>query len=174
MAHPGGRPTKYRAEYAEQVYKLCLLGATDEQLADFFEVHVDTIHEWAAKRRKFSEARKRGKTQADSRVAESLFHRALGYEHDAVKIVLHEGEFVEHPYRERYPPDTGACAFWLKNRQPELWRDRHQHEHTGAGGGPIETHELSDAELLERAHQQANRLATLAAATNGNGNGRHK
>jgi len=30
-----GRPTNYHPEYAEQAYKLCLLGATDEQLGDF-------------------------------------------------------------------------------------------------------------------------------------------
>jgi hypothetical protein len=31
-----GRPTKYKEEYNEQAYKLCLLGATDKELADFF------------------------------------------------------------------------------------------------------------------------------------------
>jgi hypothetical protein len=30
-----GRPTKYRVDYNEQGYKLCLLGATDNDLADF-------------------------------------------------------------------------------------------------------------------------------------------
>lgn len=35
---PGGRPTKYKPEYVEQSAKLCALGATDMELADFFEV----------------------------------------------------------------------------------------------------------------------------------------
>lgn len=33
----GGRPTKYKEEYTDQAYKLCLLGATDKEMADFFE-----------------------------------------------------------------------------------------------------------------------------------------
>lgn len=32
------RPTKYQEAYAEQARKLCLLGYTDAELADFFEV----------------------------------------------------------------------------------------------------------------------------------------
>ncbi|SDY78195.1 hypothetical protein [Nitrosomonas sp. Nm33] len=40
---PTGRPTSYRPEYAEQAYKLCLLGATDKQLAEFFNVVESTI-----------------------------------------------------------------------------------------------------------------------------------
>lgn len=43
----GGRPTRYKAEYAEQAYKLCLLGATDEQIAWFFDVTVATLAQWA-------------------------------------------------------------------------------------------------------------------------------
>lgn len=45
----GGRPTKYRPEYAEQAEKLAKLGATDFQVADFFGAHLATIHRWAAR-----------------------------------------------------------------------------------------------------------------------------
>lgn len=31
------RPTKYQEAYAEQARKLCLLGYTDAELADFFK-----------------------------------------------------------------------------------------------------------------------------------------
>lgn len=44
--HAGGRPSKYREEYADQARKLCLLGATDADLASFFEVNEDTVNEW--------------------------------------------------------------------------------------------------------------------------------
>ena len=42
----GGRPTLFKEEYLEQAYKLCLLGATDADLADFFGVDEDTINLW--------------------------------------------------------------------------------------------------------------------------------
>jgi len=40
---PGGRPSGYREEFAEQARKLCRLGATDKELADFFGVDEATI-----------------------------------------------------------------------------------------------------------------------------------
>jgi len=46
-----GRPTKYLSEYNEQVEKLCKLGATDKQLADFFNVTEKTINNWKVKPR---------------------------------------------------------------------------------------------------------------------------
>ena len=33
-----------------------------------------------------------------------------------------DGVFL--PYVEHFPPDTTACIFWLKNRRPEVWRER--------------------------------------------------
>jgi hypothetical protein len=33
------------------------------------------------------------------------------------------------PYRQHVPPDVVACIFWLKNRRPDLWRDRQDHRH---------------------------------------------
>ncbi|MBL3206262.1 terminase, partial [Klebsiella pneumoniae] len=41
-----GRPSKYKPEFAEQAKKLAVLGATDAQMADFFEVSVSTINLW--------------------------------------------------------------------------------------------------------------------------------
>ena len=68
-----------------------------------------------------------GKSRADAGVAASLFHRAKGYSHDAVKIVADAKTGAEHivPYTEHYPPDTTACIFWLKNRRKNDWRDGH-------------------------------------------------
>lgn len=131
----GGRPSSYRPEYAEQTYKLALLGATDEDLANFFGVSVQTIHNWTDRHPEFVESRKKGKAHADAKVAESLYRRAIGYEHEAVKITTHAetGHTTITPYIERYPPDTTAAIFWLKNRRPDLWRDKQVQEHTGDG-----------------------------------------
>ncbi len=125
MANPPGRPTDYQSDYPEKARKLCLLGATDQQIADFFEVDVRTIYRWKISHAEFCQALKSGKSEVDEQVERSLLNRALGYEHDAVKIFCSkDGEVTQVKYREVVPPDTTACIFWLKNRRSREWRDR--------------------------------------------------
>ena len=124
-----GRPSPYYDGIVEQVYKLTLLGATDQQLADFFDVCVATVHNWKNEHPEFLEALQRGKEEADATIAESLFHRAKGYSHPEVHISNYQGQITQTPLTKHYPPDTAACIIWLKNRQPTVWRDKHEHEH---------------------------------------------
>jgi hypothetical protein len=133
------RPSSYKAEYAKQAEKLCALGATDQELADFFGVDVRTVHRWKADHPAFCQSLKAGKELADARVERSLYHRAIGYEQDEVKIFMPSGKDdpVYAPYRAKVAPDTTAAIFWLKNRRPDLWRDKVHQEHTGADGGPL-------------------------------------
>ena len=128
-----GRPTLFRDEYVEQVRKLALLGATDREIADFFKVSEATIYRWAIEHEAFCEARKSGEEAADDRVERSLYHRALGYKHDAVKMFQAGGMVISEDYVEHYPPDTTAAIFWLKNRRPDRWRDRREQNITGDG-----------------------------------------
>jgi len=118
-----GRPTDYRPKFAGQAEKLCLLGATDKDLADFFEVSESTLNLWKQKYPKFSESVKKGKVLADSHVAERLYQRALGYTCDDVHISNYQGDITITPIKKHYPPDTTAGIFWLKNRQRKNWRD---------------------------------------------------
>lgn len=125
---PVGRPSKYQDTFPEQARKLCLLGATDKELADFFEVVEDTINEWKVAHKEFSVSIKEGKSEADSNVADRLYKRALGYTHQAVKIFANPTTGAEQivPFTEHYAPDTTACIFWLKNRQKDKWRDKQE------------------------------------------------
>lgn len=132
-----GRPTKYKEEYEEEVYKLCLLGATDKEIANFFNVDEATINRWKEKYEKFCESLKAGKIDADSVIAQKLFHRAKGYEHREDKIFNNNGEPLIVPTTKHYPPDTTAAIFWLKNRRPAEWRDKQDIEHSGNMGVTI-------------------------------------
>lgn len=128
-----GRPSSYKPEYAEQVKKLALLGATDQEMADFFEVDVRTVHRWKHDHEEFCHSLKAGKEAADDRVERSLYQRAIGYEQDEVKIFMPGGasEPVYAPFRAKVAPDTTAAIFWLKNRRKDDWRDRKEVEHSG-------------------------------------------
>jgi len=129
----GGRPTDYREAYAEGAKKLARLGATDAEVADFFNVSVATIYRWKNVHAEFCEALKVGKEEADARVERALYHRAIGYEQEEVKIFMPAGaaEPVYAPYTAKIAPDTTAAIFWLKNRRPDEWRDKRDVEHSG-------------------------------------------
>lgn len=125
---PGGRPTKYKPEFCEQAYKLCLLNAIDKDLADFFEVEESTINNWKDDYPEFLESLKKGKIQADSEVAKALHHRACGYSHPDVHISNYQGDITITDITKHYPPDTAAAFIWLKNRAG--WRDKTETEHS--------------------------------------------
>lgn len=123
-----GRPTDFREEFIEQAYNLTLLGATDAELANFFKVTETTINNWKIDYPKFFESLKEGKEEADAKVAKSLYNRALGYSHEDEKIFNDDGKALIVPTTKHYPPDVTAAIFWLKNRQPKIWRDKPQED----------------------------------------------
>lgn len=129
-----GRPTDYQDDYARSAEKLTALGATDMELADFFDVNVRTIYRWKHEHEEFCQALNKGKDKADERVISSLYQKAVGYEQEAVKIFMPGGatEPVYAPYREKIAPDTTAAIFWLKNRKPAEWRDKQEVSHSGS------------------------------------------
>jgi len=120
----GGRPTKYKPAFNTQAYKLCLLGATDKELAEFFEVQESTVNNWKIEYPRFLESLKRGKLKADAIVAEKLFRRATGYSHPDIDIKVINDKIVKTPLIKNYPPDTTAAIFWMKNRRKDNWRDK--------------------------------------------------
>lgn len=126
-----GRPTAFLPEYAQQAAKLCGLGATDDEMADFFGVHRSTIYRWKLDHPGFCDAIKSAKDVADERVERSLYQKATGYnvtEEQAVKTKV--GQFEEKvevvEIEKHIPADTTAAIFWLKNRRKEQWRDKNE------------------------------------------------
>lgn len=126
------RPSKYKPEFVAQAKKLCKLGATDIEVADFFGVDVRTLYRWKNENPKFCQSLKLGKDEADARVERSLFARATGYEHNEVDLRVVDKTIVKTPIRKHYPPDTTAAIFWLKNRRGDEWRDKQDVNHSGA------------------------------------------
>lgn len=124
-----GRPTKFNELIQAKILDLAEQGATDEQIANATGVGVRTIGYWKSRHVDFLHALKNNKVVADELVEASLFQRAIGYSHPAEKQFLTKDEFnrtviMTHEYIEHYPPDTIAAIFWLKNRQPERWREK--------------------------------------------------
>lgn len=128
------RPSKFKPEFVEQAGKLAGLGATDREIANFFQVDERTLNRWKIEHEAFCQSLKLGKDAADERVVRSLYRRAVGYDHDDVHFSAYEGVVTETPYVKHYPPDTTAAIFWLKNRRKDEWRDKSTLEHTDPDG----------------------------------------
>jgi len=137
--NPVGAPSKYKEEYEDLAYKMCLLGSTDKELAAFLGVVESTINKWKLDYPKFSESITRGKELADMKVAGELFNGTMDkevYEQVAIKCKrttydedtgkkLNEEEYVQVvDVRRVIPADFRNQQFWLKNRKSNAWRDK--------------------------------------------------
>ena len=113
-------------------------GLTDEQIAKNMGICRDTLIQWKKRFPDISDALKKGKDVVDVEVENSLLKRAKG-----CTVVEETQELMINPdtgKRElvttkkvikEIPPDTTAQIFWLKNRRPDLWRDKQSMELSG-------------------------------------------
>jgi hypothetical protein len=136
--HAGGRPSKYDPKMNKQVFRLCLLGSTDKQLAEFLEVSESTLNLWKNEHPKFSEQIRNGREKADAKVAASLYKRAVGFKYEEIttesSIIRTEdddGNIIENEVpgsrkvtKKMVVPDVGAQKMWLTNRKSSEWHDR--------------------------------------------------
>lgn len=126
---PGGRPTKYDPAMCETAVKVLAQGFSEAVLAGKLGVCVDTVLEWKKIHPEFSGAIKEGKAQGAIVWEERLATLASTGQGNATGVI-----------------------FGLKNRFPEMWRDRTEQEHSGT---------IRYANLTEQEIDQ--RLAQLAA-----------
>ena len=73
------------------------------------------------------------KDVVDMEVENMLLKRARGYEYDEITEEYEMGVLVKRKVTHKMVvPDTSAQIFWLKNRQPDKWRDRREVDNTVA------------------------------------------
>lgn len=158
-----GAESTYRDEYAAEALSLCLLGATDKELAAIFRVGTTTINAWARTHEEFGLAIALGGARADAKVAHSMYQRATGYTYiEVLPIKVKTGQFeerVEMVEVERHvPADVTAGKFWLINRQKDHWADASKIEHSGQiDTGEKRVEDMSDDELFAKI-EEAKRL----------------
>ena len=114
-------------------------GLTDEQIAQNMGVAYSTLRAWRDKFSALSAALKRGKEIVDVQVENALLKKALGYSYDEItqenRLNPVTGEFeltITKVVTKEIVPDTTAQIFWLKNRRPDLWREKQNIELSGA------------------------------------------
>jgi transposase-like protein len=105
-------------------------GLTDEQISHNIGIHPSTLYDWQKKYSEIAEALKNGKEVVDRQVENALLKRALGYEYEEVKQIIEKDEKGKDRKRiektiKQVIPDITAQIFWLKNRKPAEWRNKH-------------------------------------------------
>ena len=129
-------------------------GLTDEQIAGNIGINTSTLYDWKNKFPKISESLKKGKEVVDIQVENALLKRALGYTYkETTRECDEDGELkVTKVVTKEVVPDTTAQIFWLKNRRPDLWRDKQNIEHSGQINNPFA--DLSTEELRKLAEAE--------------------
>lgn len=134
--NPVGRPTVFDERFIEQARIIgANLGSTNVQLAAIFGICEKTLYDWIAKYPAFLQAIKDGREQYDTNLVQaSLRDRATGYSHPDVHITNYKGLITKTPITKHYPPDATSMIFWLKNRDPNRWKDKQEVAHSGVMG----------------------------------------
>ena len=140
----GGRPCKYPVSvspYLSEIKAWAEAGASLGEIATKLQISLASLKRYQTQFPELTEALEAGFGVADAQVEAALFKRALGFEYEQLEVVKEElahqgkktGEVKQKEVRKqvRVLGDIGAQTFWLKNRRPELWREKQEVKHQG-------------------------------------------
>jgi hypothetical protein len=121
----GGRKTDYKGEESCRIASsMAKLGATDKQIAAALGISTSTLHQWRVTHAEFSECLMMAKEVVDAAVERALIQRALGYDYEINELSMGKKIVV----RKHALPDVRAQQFWLRNRMPDIYRERKETE----------------------------------------------
>lgn len=126
-----GRPPVYSQELVAEAKAMAMAGATDFEIMERLGISRSAFYLWQDEHPDFLEAVKAAKEPVDGRVERTLLERAMGYTYKSEKLFHNDGSVIRVPVLEHVPPDVGAMTLWLKNRQPQKWRDKQDIELSG-------------------------------------------
>ena len=106
-------------------------GLTDAQICKNLGIAVSTWNVYKQKYPELQEVIKKGREQQVAEVENALYKNATGYYYyvdELVKLKDAEGnERLEKVRVQKFkPPETGAIAFFLKNKDKDNWADNPQ------------------------------------------------
>lgn len=103
-------------------------GASDEEIAKRLGIAYSTFRVYRDQKSALSAVLKKGAEIVDVEVENALLKRALGYDYEEItKERNAAGELVvTKTVQKQVIPDTTAQIFWLKNRRPKEWKDKHE------------------------------------------------
>lgn len=129
-----GRPSKYTPSiHVPLVLWMARSGLTAQEMADELEISKETLYQWGKRDEQIKKAMRAGRDWFDAAVEDRLFRNATGFNTSSVSeewaVDPDTGEKIlvkQHVTKTEHPPNVTAQIFWLKNRQPTKWRDKHE------------------------------------------------
>jgi transposase len=114
-------------------------GRDRKTIAKKMGISLSTLGQWAEKFPQIGSALAIGCDAADRQVETALYKRAMGYEVEETKttvIVAPDDSRTQklEKYQRHIPPDPVSVIFWLKNRKPNVWRDKREFDIEGSIG----------------------------------------
>ncbi len=147
-------------------------GLSDKQIAHNMDVSLSTLKVWKKKYVSISAALKKGKEIVDVEVENALHKRAMGYDYPEIteeRIINKETKETElvvtKVVTKHQAGDVTAQIIWLKNRKPDVWRDK-------ASEYQIELLKLERARIeLETKRVELQEKSSLYGSEEGSGGG---
>jgi len=145
----------------KEVAAWCRDGLIDVQIVKKLGVGLTSFYQYQKDHPELIEVLKKNKEVVDIEVENSTLKSAHGYE-----VVETTKEMRLNPDTEKYelvvikevikhvPPNVTAQIFWLKNRKPEQWSDRHDINHNFVGPAKIEFTDNSEVEEEEEIKEE--------------------
>ena len=126
---------KYNDDFPLLAEDFARKGMKDKEIATNLGISEDAFYRYQKMFKEFYEALKRGKAPVDVEVENALLKRARGYEYEETTVEFKPGKKDDEKAKpvkvkkvtKKVIPDTTAQIFWLKNRRPKDWRDKHEH-----------------------------------------------
>lgn len=156
------RPSKWKSHVEPKLNRVeawARDGLTDQQIAHNLGIGLRTYYEYKERYPQFSQSLQKGKDDVDIQVENALFKRAMGYTYEEVQEIEKDGQVVEKKKTvKEVQPDTTAQIFWLKNRRPEIWRDKREVE---ARSEVVNRHEYHIEQTIQSDPESAELLKQL-------------
>jgi len=149
-----GPKKKYKPEYDRQAYVACKKGGLiDLDLAELFGVCEKTIYNWKDENPTFKASVQEGKDHYDCANAEDSLKKLVeGYDYQEAKVITDgNGNVIKKEMTKKHvSPNPGSVCFFLKNRNPQRWRDMKAIELSGDPDNPIHhSHTVTPEDALK-------------------------
>lgn len=111
-------------------------GLSNDQIAENMGIDRSTLYDWVKKYTDFADVLKRTKEVTVYEVEDAMFKAAKGYYVEETKTITNkDGKTLRVETNKKWvPPNTTAQIFYLKNKDPENWRERNDVSVTASNG----------------------------------------